>query len=244
MRRFPAILVFLAASFSVVGCSHAHVQPMYPLDSSLERKRITEAYLNTLGIPINPHLPSIEGENKVRLREPKEVAKRAAVLYALVAVAHGVDRRRTSEWLRKEGLWESVSPKEKEFFDSEKPSDQNRIDVSWRAESLWALLWAMGKIEKLDLPNAECDTQLIQDVMPEPETMVAHFVNQATLRPPSEILDAMDLTYRIDWAVVDARMNRREAPGGVNPGIVYERHYALNWLTWYADGWDDITTDT
>lgn len=54
----------------------------------------------------------------------------------------------------------------------------------------------------------------------------------------------MDLIYRIDWAIVDARLNNKEPPGGFDPGVVFERHYALNWLTRYSDDWDDVTTDT
>jgi hypothetical protein len=46
------------------------------------------------------------------------------------------------------------------------------------------------------------------------------------------------------WALVDARINEREAPAGMRSSIVYERHYALNWITVYEDDWDDITTDT
>ena len=99
-------------------------------------------------------------------------------------------------------------------------------------------------MEELGLPKELCDSDLIQQIMPEPEMPIAQFINQASLRPPSEILDATDLIYRIHWADVDARLNNRETPGGLHAGIIYERHYTLNWLTWYAEDWDDITTDT
>ena len=36
-----------------------------------------------------------------------------------------------------------------------------------------------------------------------------------------------------------------EPAAGLEPGVVYERHYALNWLTKYGDvGWDNVPTDT
>lgn len=234
----------LAASTLFAGCSHVNNKPMNAPDSSVKRKEGTEGYLKSLSVPVNPHLPRIEGESEVRLREPKEVAKRAVILYALVAVAHRADRKRAVSWLRHEGLWESVSPKEKDFFESDKPTEQDRLDASWRAESLWTLLWALKKTERLDLPKEVCDTQLIQQIMPAPESSCREFINQAALRPPSEILDATDLIYRVHWATADARLNGKETPGGFHPGIIYERHYALNWLVWYADEWDDVTTDT
>lgn len=40
-------------------------------------------------------------------------------------------------------------------------------------------------------------------------------------------------------------MNGRDAPAGLEKGVVKERHYALNWLVGYMDqAWDDVTTDT
>ena len=244
MLRLLLILSFLAVSSSFVGCSHANIQSMQVPDSSVKRKERNEHYLKTLGVPVNPHLPRVENENEVKLREPKEVAKRAIVLYALVAVAHQADRKRATSWLRSEGLWESVSPKEKDFLESNDPPKQDVIEASWRAESLWTLLWALRKIDKFDLPKEMCNTELIRQIMPAPESSCTQFINEAALRSPSEILVATDLIYRIHWAVVDAHLNSQAIPGGFHPGIVYERHYALNWLTWYADEWDDITTDT
>ena len=68
---------------------------------------------------------------------------------------------------------------------------------------------------------------------------------EAELRPQAEILSEADLIYRIHWATVDARVNGAEPPAGLNPSVVYERHYALNWLIGYAgQEWDNITTDT
>ena len=68
---------------------------------------------------------------------------------------------------------------------------------------------------------------------------------KARLRPQAEILDAADLIYRYNWAATDARINGRSAPAGLDGSVIYERHYALNWLIGYLDlPWDDISTDT
>ena len=40
-------------------------------------------------------------------------------------------------------------------------------------------------------------------------------------------------------------MNGKSAPSGLDPGVVQERHQALNWLIGYMDQhWDDVSTDT
>lgn len=71
------------------------------------------------------------------------------------------------------------------------------------------------------------------------------FIKEAKLRPLNEILDPADLIYRYHWAVVDAIINGKAAPAGLDSGVVMERHYALNWLIGYMDqSWDNISTDT
>ena len=66
------------------------------------------------------------------------------------------------------------------------------------------------------------------------------------MRPVDEILDAADLNYRYDWACVNARIDRKSLPCGLNESVVVERHKALNWLIG-ADGaedWDKIVVNT
>jgi hypothetical protein len=49
---------------------------------------------------------------------------------------------------------------------------------------------------------------------------------------------------RDHWALVDARLNGRPAPSGLNPDIVMW-DWAARWLVGYGDQeWDDISLDT
>jgi hypothetical protein len=67
----------------------------------------------------------------------------------------------------------------------------------------------------------------------------------SVLRSRDEILDMQDLVLRYDWACVDARIHHRELPM-LSGDIIYEWHYALNWLV-QADGiadWDRVITTT
>lgn len=71
------------------------------------------------------------------------------------------------------------------------------------------------------------------------------FVAEAKLRPLAELLDQTDRIYRYHWAVVNARVSGTAPPAGLEPGVVLERHYALNWIIGYMEQeWDEITTDT
>lgn len=71
------------------------------------------------------------------------------------------------------------------------------------------------------------------------------FRQNAKIRSKKEILDQADLILRLNWACVSARVKNETAPGGLNSSVVYERHYALNWLIKYMNqDWDSVSTDT
>lgn len=77
------------------------------------------------------------------------------------------------------------------------------------------------------------------------ERTAAEFIADSRLRPIADILDQADLIYRYYWAVTDARLKGQQSPAGLDRGVIYERHYALNWLIGYNEkAWDNITTDT
>jgi hypothetical protein len=65
----------------------------------------------------------------------------------------------------------------------------------------------------------------------------------ARVRSRDEILDEMDLIYRLDWACVDARLNDLAAPTGVQAGVVMERHKTLKWLI-SGENWDEVDLST
>lgn len=208
-----------------------------------ERKRRSEDKLKQFGIPINPHLPVIESETAAKLRSPQEVAKRAIALCAVVVYGGGLEQQAAIAFLQERGLWEAATEKEKKFLLNKAPSQEERANFSWRYEALWVLLWALGYVSQLAYPSETCDvSQAVETIVNTPTEL---FIKQASLRPLAEILDEADLIYRYDWAVVDAQLQGCEMPRGLDEGVVYERHYALNWLIGYLDQeWDDVTTDT
>jgi hypothetical protein len=207
------------------------------------RKKRSEELLKTRGIPINPYLPAIESEEETTLRSAKDIAKRAVGLCAVALRGGGLRQQDVMSLLNGNNVWASATPGEKKFLLNNKPARQEMINFKWRYESLWVLLWALGRAEDLGAPTSICDVRravrMVLDIPAE------DFIQGANTRPISEILDEADLIYRYDWAVVDARIKGKEAPGNLNPGVVYERHYALNWLIGYmGQEWDDVTTDT
>ena len=210
-----------------------------------QRKKQTEKYLKSLNIPFIDHLPLIEEESEVKIRTAQEIAERILVLVYLAYVSEVVDERENViDFLKTNSLWDKVSPDEKELFQKEELTDQETANISWRSEGVWLLLWTINKVEKLELPTEQVEIPEIVSRLPEFLTDPTEFIKNANVRATTEILDASDLIYRLHWATRNADLNNQPMPANLDLSIIMERHYAINWVTFYADEWDEISTDT
>jgi hypothetical protein len=211
---------------------------------ALNRKARSEKILCNFLIPINKNLPTIESESEINKKTKEEVAFRVAALFVVALKGEGIEQSEIEEIIKDyDVVKEYLSPEEKAFIQNPSPADEDSNNFKWRYESAWTLLWALGYVDKLNKPVEVCNVPLAVNLLK--DKGIDKFVSDAKLRSYSEILDEADLIYRYDWAIVDARLKNKPAPSELAPGIVYERHYALNWLIGYMDEeWDDITTDT
>lgn len=211
-----------------------------------QRKEKNDYFLKKHNIRINESLPCIESENATTIRTAGAIAERLTVLsvtnlvaFNIIADAEAVD------YLKKNNLWDKVTPNEKLFLDT--PSNEKKAVETWKSEAIWVLMWSLKKVDELGFPDKLCNLNNIpyNDYPVGRDKDPNEFIRRITeTRSKSEILDAADYYYRLHWACVDARINYK-AMETVNPGIVYERHYALNWLINYMEQeWDDITCDT
>lgn len=217
-----------------------------PSADALERKARSLQQLQAMGVRSSAMLPAITDESTVVLRSAEEVAQRVAVLTAINGVAFGhLPGKDVISYLQKNQLWEHTTPEEKIFLDN--PTDEQKTKATWKCESIWVLLWALGLVPELGYMTDLCNLDMVpEEVFPFRGLSgdVAFFFEKATtLRPAAAILDANDLYYRAHWSCVDARLKGEEPL--VHPGVVYERHYALNWLINYRNQpWDEVTCDT
>jgi|SRR5688572_22420261 len=213
-------------------------------ESQRQRKKRSEEILRQEGVPFIDHLPVVEDERTVEFRSLEEVAWRAMALNLVAVKGEGLDQKRVLQIVEQYSLRSAFTPKEKEFIFNDYPSEQDRIQFSWRYEAYWILLWALNYIEDLGRPDEVCDVPRAVSVMVDRDA--DEFIRDAKLRRLEEILDATDLIYRYHWACRDASLNGRTSPARLNPSVVLERHHALNWLVGYGDNadWDDVTTDT
>jgi hypothetical protein len=206
------------------------------------RREKTETFLRLYDIPVNQGLPPVATESETKLRSLKEIIDRVYALLVIALKGEGIE----SEYLKKLVQDKNItafSPKERHIYQSEQLNESARVYATWRYESLYALLWVLGKVDDLKYPSDICDVQKIVDLVFHPSR--EEFEKAVNLRYKSVILDELDKAYRMNWACVNARIKGQTVAGKLDAGIVYERHYCFNWLTNYQNqDWDNVQTNT
>lgn len=143
----------------------------------------------------------------------------------------------------------ALSPQERAFFAQAAPDAQALANFGWRYEALAVLQWALGLADTLPEPSALCAVPLaaqraLDNAQAAERTTLAR-------RPLPELLDTLDRHLRLHWAVRQAGGRSARPADPVSryrrhrAGVVYERHYALNWLLHFEDAeWDEVETPT
>ena len=85
-----------------------------------------------------------------------------------------------------------------------------------------------------------CDCQLAIELMQSCKS-VQDLVKKSKLRSKEEILDALDLYFRYNWAINDAKVNANASIGNLNPSIVIERRRGLEWVVTDEADWYDLS---
>ena len=213
-------------------------------DTPNERKKANLQILNRENVPYIKHLRNIPDDETFNLRSVEEIAKRALALNLISRRADGETRQWFEQKVQQYQLEDVITEQEQIFNDDESPDEYIVIMFSQRMEACWLLLWALDFIPNLSRPDNFADAiranEIIDTRSPD------QFLIEAKLRRKKTILDVLDLHFRYHWAVVDAELYGKKPPTGLKPDVVYQRHYALNWLTQFHDGqdWDAVTTDT
>lgn len=210
------------------------------------RKAASIARLQAEGVPYIDHLPMIEDAAAVRIRSAEEIARRA--IACLISIQAACDRNacrytpETAQWcqelLRKYAI-EQLTPNEAAILGNQ-GDDQDVINMVWKYEAYWVLLWALGLVNELSFPDRTVDCDFAINAVSQHADFNS-FMKQVRLRDIHAILDEADLIYRYHWACVDARLKQQPMPADMDASVVMERHAALNWLI-DSDGQDDWDT--
>lgn len=215
-----------------------------------QRKQESILKLKTKAIPYIDWLPHIESSDDVIPRSAEHIAKRAIACLLMIQVACDLDRdqfdQETEDFivdlLNKFEVADELTVKEKNIL-NRSAAQQDIVNMIWKYEAYWVLLWALGIVDELKYPDEIADCDFAIEVVSRCRSL-QEFMQQVKLRNIEEILDEADLIYRYDWACVDARLKQQNAPTNLNASIVLERHGALNWLIQADADWDNPDVST
>ncbi|KYQ84295.1 hypothetical protein AWW72_09855 [Acinetobacter sp. NRRL B-65365] len=215
-----------------------------------QRKQESILKLKTKAIPYIDWLPHIESSDDVIQRSAEYIAKRAIACLLMIQVACDLDRdqfdQETEDFivdlLNKFEVADELTVKEKNIL-NRSAAQQDIVNMIWKYEAYWVLLWALGIVDELKYPDEIADCDFAIEVVSRCRSL-QEFMQQVRLRDIEEILDEADLIYRYDWACVDARLKQQNAPSNLNASIVLERHGALNWLIQAEADWDNPDVST
>jgi hypothetical protein len=151
-----------------------------------------------------PHPPRPSAEDVAR----RLVVLKYIVVYALTSPPHEMVQAILQEWsaddrekftadgeakreefwqpLRQAGLWQYLSPVERELAGSTivTMTPQQQVNASWRVESAQVLMWALGLMPRLPPYDTQANHDLLKQI---PSGDAVHFVSSARLRRESEV---------------------------------------------------------
>jgi hypothetical protein len=216
-----------------------------------DRQARSEEELGQFGIRTPATLPPVVSETEVALRPAAEVARRALALFVVALRAESLmsPELAVSNLREKRPLaFRALTPKECLFLNDEAPDQQQITNFAWRYEASWMLAWALGLVDVLCYPSETCDVDILSKMFLESDEEA--MLENARLLPTETLLDALDLHFRLHWLVRQGQHDGK-APDGqmggndLNPGVILERHHALNWLVQHEGAeWDDVQTPT
>jgi Domain of unknown function (DUF4272) len=205
------------------------------------RRERTLVQLAARGIEVPDTLALLEGEEEALVTDAQEVARRAALLWALSARADAMPAEQWQSVIDTHGD-EGLTEEEAAQLEEPAGSDAARELAGAQREAVWALLWALGRIPAWTFPDRAADSRTLAEYFRGPA--LSELVRTAALRDMGQLLDARDQTYCLQWASLEAMTEGVEPPAGIQPQVVEERLRALHWvmLDGYAP-WEDVSLE-
>ena len=174
--------------------------------------------------------------------DPDEAAKRLLILLAVSFTAYNFNEsEKVMNWLKKEGLWKSVSDMEKGFFRDPDPSDEDKHNLSWRFEGAYMLAWCLNKVDFAPRPESESSEQQVGEFLrnvPAVGNATNEFFADLRYRSPAEILDET-LFYQVTEKYFRSLIKEdKENTSSVHAKASVERLRVLTWLYSASPNWD------
>lgn len=163
---------------------------------------------------------------------------------ALINIAFNAPVHVMADWIQRHGVDWALSPTEKEILRQTQDSlaEQDRINLHWYLESLWALMWAGSLVHALPFDEHVPDSMVTLVPNLQKNEDGSRF-GAFTMRSHDEIFRTLDLYFRLHWYARNGALTGTPTPP-VNLSVVVERRKALEWLLDLEHDWDHVNLDT
>jgi len=229
------------------------VPTIHQMDEARRVRSIT--VLQHEGVPFIDWLPVVVQQVEAYVQPAQLIVERLVAMWAVCVYSEARQSGQTWDESQKyltwadnalgNGLAQTLTPQESAYLACKEPDRRDIAKFGWRYECCYVLMWALGLIDVLGRPESLCDVSAMSAML-WPIKNVDTLLTLSKPRPDDAILDAADLVLRYDWACVDARINGRGNPAGLDGEVSAEWHYAFDWLVGANGdvGWDDISPNT
>uniref|UniRef100_UPI0036F32DB4 DUF4272 domain-containing protein n=1 Tax=Novipirellula aureliae TaxID=2527966 RepID=UPI0036F32DB4 len=229
------------------GLPDEHAKIPFPVDAR-ERKLVSEQTLRNRLIDTPESLPPVISELEVEFRDADEVAWRCLALFMVAVRAESLSAGKPIPIgkLREKSpmAFEALTPNEIEFLNTDHPDQQSVVNFLWRYEALFTLQWALGMHAHMPFPDEICDVPKVAELQiaqPNRLQVAEAELRQGSSHASRELLDAVDMNYRMLWAARNAKVHDQTPPSGIDGGVISERQHALNWIIQFENAdWDDV----
>jgi hypothetical protein len=216
-----------------------------------ERKERIERRLKDHGIPDTAitYLRYLMFDDK-KFATPREVGCRIMIIYTLVYTIEEPKKKLAAiNWLKKENLWQHVSPNEVLYLESSHTEQEQINELSWQLEAAYILAWALGLVKENpspDIPVTDEQMEEMFNIIPPIGENLQEFLNGLNYRKTEEVFDE-NIFYELTTAHFrDLYFNQKEDATNINKNSAFQRHKALNWLRRFMDitEWDETDMST
>jgi len=183
------------------------------------------------------------------VRDAHAVAARCHAIAAALALQHQAPHERIRRALRDNDLERWIADREARLLlhlegeielDAEE-LHRTTVEISWREEALWALMWSVELVDDMP-PDELCGRDPFYERLA-PDMDPAKGRTDVVLRPLPEIVAMLDFYYCLHWHARNAQYHGNAWHPKIAPGSVLERRHALEWL--FQDvPWEDVDLGT
>lgn len=186
-------------------------------------------------------LPLLSGD-EILVREKSEIIDRSLILYILTAISHGFELKNGVQWLKREKIFNKLSPLELDFLDHQ--GDKKLIaNQKFNVEALFALSQVMGLHDE-DILFSSVPNNLVFNF---PDIRKGEnsrkFKDKVNLISNLEIVKLTDSLYCYHWYQREMYLNERGGTAQAEKSFSLRRK-ALEWVMNSKLDWDNVPLDT